>query len=876
MAEDHVYWYDSLHVDARVEDVLSRLSLDDKIKLVSGQFIQDRLEAGSTGSGGLPPFNMADGPAGVRRAATSPGEGKATALPAPLALAATWNADLATRYGDVLGAEAAATGHNVLLGPAVDIARAPLGGRTFESFGEEPLLHMRLAVAEVQAIQRHGVQASLKHFILNNQEHARNSINVFTDERALHEVYLPPFEAALRLGQAASVMASYNRADGIFLCDHRQLLNDVLRGTLGFRGWVISDFGANHSTAASANAGLDWELTFAPKWGDTLHQAVQAGEVNRERLDEMVRSILRPTIGLGMRAPVVDLGALDADAHDEVALEVARQAVVLLRNDQDQLPWQADTLRRVAVIGVDADTATTAGGGSAFVRPLRPVSVLEGLRTRLGPDVEVGFTPGTDPIGPGALLPGLPPVPSDVMTPEGGEPGEGGFRMTYWNNPEWDGTPLGTHVNAVAELNRGFFDLPDFQGATPKLMPLPGDLGLRPSFRWTGILTASTTGEYTFALTCVGTGRVFLGDEQLIEVLSARPIPTTADAEWDGTGAQVVETTCTLTAGQAVRVQVDYAVDAPEQYFLYGAQVRLGWRPPAGTLTPAVEQAARLAREADVAVVIARTFESEAMDRPHLRLPNDQERLILAVASANPRTVVVLMSGGPIDTTAWETQVPAVLEAWYGGQAQGRAVAEVLLGDVNPSGKLPITFPMDDAATPLTSAAQYPGQDGTVHYTEGVNVGYRGYDALGLEPRYPFGFGLSYTTFAYANLTVSPQQHPTDPITVAFNLTNTGTRAGTEVTQLYLKRSGQTQKLAGWARIPLAAGERRRVEITLHPDSLERPFSTWEPETQRWEVISGRWTILVGSSARDLPLRGTLEVPTGQIGTVLAPQRSPA
>ncbi|WP_052351887.1 glycoside hydrolase family 3 protein [Deinococcus pimensis] len=320
-------WPDAPDVDARVEVLLGRLTLDDKVRLVSGQLIQERADTVPPVAD-LPLYHLADGPAGIRRAGGAPGAGKATALPAPIALAATWNPDLAGAYGDVLGAEAAATGHNVLLGPAVDVARSPWGGRTFESFGEEPLLHVRLVVPEVLALQRHGVQASLKHFILNNQEHARNSINVLAGERALREVYLPPFEAAIREGHAASVMASYNKADGVHLCEDRRLLTDVLRGDLGFRGWVISDFGANHATSASANAGLDWELTFAPRWGDALRGAVAAGEVSEATLDEMVRRVLRPTVGLGLRAPQVRLDTLDEDAHDAVALNVARQAVV--------------------------------------------------------------------------------------------------------------------------------------------------------------------------------------------------------------------------------------------------------------------------------------------------------------------------------------------------------------------------------------------------------------------------------------------------------------------------------------------------------------------------------------------------------------------
>ena len=854
-------WPDAPDLDGRVEAVLSGLTLEEKISLVSGQYVQENAHTTPSGPGGLPLFHMADGPAGVRRAPDTAGEGRATALPAPIALAASWNPELAARYGDVLGAEAAAAGHNVLLGPAVDIARTPLGGRTFESFGEEPLLHVRLVVPEVQAIQRRGVQASLKHFILNNQENGRGAIDVRVGERALRELYLPPFEAALKLGHAASVMASYNRVDGTHVCEHPRLLGEVLRGELGFRGWVVSDFGANHSTAPSANAGLDWELSFAPRWQGQLMDAVQAGEVAEATLDEMVRRILRPTLGLGALTPQVNLGAIPVEAHAAVAQEVAQQGAVLLKNEGLLLPLQPAGLRRIAVIGVNADSASAAGGGSALVRPWREVSVLQGLRERAGADVEVVYLSGTDPVGPGALLPGLPPVPSSVMRPTDAADA-GGFHAEYWSNPDFRGEPLVTRLEPLVELNRGFFDLPGFSDAA-KRPALPDGLGVRLSARWTGILTAPASGPYTFSLTCVGRGRLELDDAPLIEVDRAQPTPVTRGGEWDGTGAPEFRAEAVLSGGQRYRVRVEYAADAPEQFFLYGAQLRLGWEPPAGTVSPAIQAAATLAGACDLAVVVARTFESEALDRPHLRLPNDQAALIRAVAAANPRTVVVLMSGGPVEGEGWEAAVPAILETWYAGQEQGRAVAALLFGDVNPSGKLPLSFPQDAAHTPLGTPQQFPGQDGEVHYDEGTNVGYRGYEALGLTPRYPFGFGLSYTSFSYANLALTPwDSDGHSPVTVRFDLTNTGLRAGAEVAQVYLSLPGEPdpppRKLVGWARVTLQPGERCPVQVVLDPLSLERPFSRWSPEAKRWTIPTGTVRVQVGSSSRGIHLEASL------------------
>lgn len=861
-------WPSDPALEQRVEALLTKLSLTDKVRLVSGQVILGAPDAEQVTATGVPLFHLADGPAGIRRMAQASGEGRATALPAPIALAATWSPELARQYGDVLGAEAAATGHNVLLGPATDLARAPLAGRTFESFGEDPLLHSRLVVPQVQAIQRRGVQACLKHFLLNNQEDARHSVNVLADQRALHELYLPPFEAAIREGRAASVMASYNRVDGDFVCDNRALLTDVLRGELGFRGWVMSDFGANQSTVSSALAGLDWELTFAPQWGEKLTAALAAGELETAVLDEMVRRILRPTLGM-MTAQAGQETPPDFRAHAQVAQDIAEQSAVLLKN-ACLLPLDASTLRRVAVIGPDADSVCAAGGGSALVRPVAGISVLDGLRARLGPSVDVLSVPGADPIGPGALLPGLPPLPSSVLHTAGGQ---AGLRATYWPNTAFGGEALLTRTEPGVELNRGFFDLPGFSAASARHLPSPDTLPVAMSARWEGHFTAPASGDYTFSLTCAGSGRVWLGETLLIASPQARPSRGLVHGEradglrWMGTGTPTFTAQLTLNAGETLPITVEYAADLPEQNFLFGAQVRLGWQPPVGTLTPQHQAAAELARSCDVAVVVVRTFESEAMDRPALTLPGGQEALIAAVSAANPRTVVLLMSGGAVDMSAWEEGAAAIVAAWYAGERQGAALARLLLGDVNPSGRLPLSFPQSLAHSPLTHPAEYPGVEGSVWYSEGLQVGYRGYDALGLTPRYAFGAGLSYTTFSYADLQLVPGAFGS--LSAEFTLHNTGSRQGTETAQVYLELSppaGQPQhaaprKLVGWARATLNAGEQQRVAVRLDPSSLDRPFSRWDTASGGWQHADGVARLLVGASSQGLPLSALFHIP---------------
>jgi beta-glucosidase len=435
------------------------------------------------------------------------------------------------------------------------------------------------------------------------------------------------------------------------------------------------------------------------------------------------------------------------------------------------------------------------------------------------------------------------------------------------------GEPVVVRTERQAELNRGFFDIDaGLRASSPKLPPLPPELPPRLSARWTGSLRAPLTGEYLLSLTSLGSARLLLdGQVQLANTPSAPVAPEAATPAFGspiGTAASAIQVSTTavrLTAGERYAVAVEYAADAPEQSFFKEAMLRFGWQPPADVVTPMVAEAVELARQADVAVVVARTFESEAMDRPHLRLPGGQDELIRAVKAANPRTVVVLMSATPVETASWEQGVPAVLEAWYAGQEQGDAVARVLIGDVTPSGKLPLTFPRADDQTPLSTPEQYPGVGGAVHYTEGVLVGYRGYDALGIAPQYPFGYGLSYTTFAYSDLSVTPRAcDGAQPLAVQFAVENTGDRAGIEIAQVYLGlpyAAGEPpRRLAGWARVRLEPGERRVVAVIVDPQAPGRPLSTWDTTSGGWTAAHGEATVFVGASSRDLRLHAPVTI----------------
>ncbi len=672
-------WDRSPAVEERVEQLIAQLNLAEKVALVSGRLAVEDDGTEPARPQGIPRLALADSPAGIRLANPTLPDDRATALPAPIALAATWDPELARRYGHVLGAEAAITGHNIFLGPAVDIARAPRAGRTFESFGEDPLLQSRLAVAEIEAIQAQGVVACVKHYIVNNQEHRRSTIDVIVDERTLQEIYLPPFAAAVGAGGAGSIMGSYNRIDGVYACENPTVLTSTLREQLGFRGFVMSDFLATQSTGAAANAGLDWELG-AKMWGPLLLEAVAKGDVERSTLDEMVRRILRPILGLKLAGQQGASGPLPAGPHGAEALAIAEQGLVLLKNAGGLLPLQLDAIRSIAVIGPDADNVSGVGGGSAFVQPAYAVSVLDGIRQRVGKDVQVEYAAGVDPVGPGVLLPGPPALPGAVLAPNRQSPPGNGLLVEYWDNPSFADAPVVTRVEPRAELNFGFFNMfPGLSAASPKLPGRPSELKGKIAVRWSGVLVAPADGEYQLALTYLGTARLLLDGKVLVDattpaVAESAPPRLPVGLPPGGREAQIKTAVAAvqLAAGTAYDILVEYAADAPGHWIFGEAMLRLGWQTPAGVVSHAIAGAAALAARSDVAVVVVRTYETEEMDRPNLRLPNEQDVLIQAVAAANPNTVVVLMNAGPVAVSEWEAAVPALVEAWFARPGAGQ------------------------------------------------------------------------------------------------------------------------------------------------------------------------------------------------------------
>ena len=802
----------SASVDERVEDLLPRMTLDEKVALLSGA---DPMSLPGNARLGIPPLRMTDGPLGVRW-------DRATAFPAGILLGATFDPELVGRVAAAIGDETLALGRDMLLGPCVNIARTPLGGRNFESFGEDPYLAAATAAAYVTGLQSRKVLASVKHFALNNQEKNRMTIDVRASERAEREIYFPAFEAAVHAG-AWTVMAAYNKVNGRRASENEVLLNDVLKTSWGFPGFVVSDWGATHGTVSAANAGLDVEM---PSGGffsaGKLAAAVRDGSVPLSTIDDKTRRVLRALIGGGVfdrrdadRPPLTAVGAPE---HLQLAREAAGEGLVLLKND-GVLPFEPALVRSVAVVGPLAN-ADARGGGSSYVRPRTPAStVFAALREAFG-DARYAR---------GAALPGfLDPVDASWLTPPRWHGSGPGLSAEYFDGRE----PRG---KAALKRTDRAVDFEVWDGG-----PRPGADDY--SVRWAGRLRVPVTGDYALGVRGDGGARLALDGRALIDDWAAGPVRTrTASAS--------------LKAGRAYDVSLEYAHDRGDSAFRFGVQ-------PAASAE--LEAAVAAARSADAVVVVAglgAELEGEHNDRTSLSLPAGQDALIEAVAKANRNVVVVIEAGSPVLMDRWLGRVRAVVVAWYPGQEAGDALADVLLGRVNPSGRLPMTFPRrwEDS----TAYNHYPGAGGVVDYAEGIFVGYRGFDQTKAAPLFPFGHGLSYTRFAYSRLTVKARSASTDApdVLASFVLKNAGARAGAEVVQLYVHDAAPQvprpdAELKAFARVSLAPGESRRVTLRLGRDA----FAYWDEASHQWRLPPGRFELRVGASSRDVRLTGAVEL----------------
>jgi beta-glucosidase len=711
--ERPVYLDATQPIETRVADLLSRLTLEEKVSLVHAD---SHFAVAGVPRLGLAELQMDDGPMGVREAdrPSPPIDDFATAMPATLGLAATWDVDLAKAYGAVIGQEARQRGKNIMLGPSLNIQRTPLCGRNFEYMGEDPFLTSRMAVNYIMGEQAQGVSSCAKHFAANNQEYQRNSMNVEMDERALREIYLPAFRAAVQEGGVLSVMAAYNLFRGQHCCENDYLLNRILKGEWGFKGAVMSDWGGVHHTDLAATNGLDMEMGTSRAYhayylADPYLAGLKSGQYPVSALDDKVRRDLYVRFKLNLihdpSAPVVTevqpQDPLSTKAHQEMSRRVAEESFVLLKN-QALLPLDPAHIKTIAIIGANATASFANGGGSARIKAPYEITALQGISNRLGDGVKLIYAQGYNaPVGPG--------------------------RVDFRGEPDATNVPLD-----VSHL---------------------------------------------------------------------------------------------------------------------------------------VAEAVAAAKSADVVIYVGGLnhhggYDTEGADRKDIKLPGGQDELIQKVVQANPRTVIVLMGGGAVEMDAWLSPVPALLYAWYPGLEGGSALARVLFGDVNPSGKLPCTFPKRLTDSPAHALHAYPGTNSTEVYQEGLLVGYRWFDTKEIEPRFPFGYGLSYTKFKYSNLNLVSKHDATGPpVTVEFKLANTGSRAGAEVTQVYVQEVSPgllrpLKELKAFKKVSLRPGEKQKVSLALDWNA----FAHYDPDKKGWVADQGAYKILIGSSSRDIRLRGTLEL----------------
>ncbi|MFE8048236.1 glycoside hydrolase family 3 C-terminal domain-containing protein [Brenneria goodwinii] len=706
----------ALPAEQRVQDLLARMTPEEKATLLSGS---GWMESAAIQRLGIPAIKMVDGPVGVRAWTGSSAETNrpdadavkilSTAFPVGIALAATWNTALAERQGQAIARQVKTLGRNMLLAPTVNISRLPLWGRNFEGYGEDPYLAGRMGVGYIRGVQGEGVIASVKHLAVNNQEFQRRRVNVTVDERALYEIYLPAFKAAVQEAGVWSVMSAYNKVNGAHASENKPLLHDILRRQWGFRGFVISDWGSTYSTLAPLNAGLDLEMPGgaarqrfldSPRaeaeyarggWltAERVLAEIKAGRLSQDQVDDHAGNILRALFlsGLFDHQPAGG-GELDTPDQQALARQIATESMVLLKNERGILPLDPDRIKTIAVIGPNAGVARTGGGGSSLVKPKTAIAPFDAIRQRAGAGVNVRYALGVSMAG---------------------------------EDPREDNT-----------------------------------------------------------------------------LARARQLKNATD----------------------------------------------------------------LAANADVAIVVVGRYpklEGEGFDINAMDLPPGQDTLIQAVAGVNPNTIVVLNTGSPVTVSRWLPDISGLVNMWYGGQAGGEALASILFGDANPSGKLPLTFPVSWEDSP--AYGNYPGENLQVNYAEGIYVGYRYFDKNNLQPQFPFGFGLSYTTFEYSELAVATVNKGKQIANVTLQVRNTGSRAGAEVVQLYVHDSHSRierplRELKGFSRVELQPGEAKTVSFRLELSAL----AYYSTEQADWVAEPGQFILQIGSSSRDIRLEAALEL----------------
>ncbi|MBK8617584.1 MAG: glycoside hydrolase family 3 C-terminal domain-containing protein [Anaerolineales bacterium] len=803
---------------SRIDDLLSQMTLDEKISMLAGADLWHSVPVPRLG---IPQFKTTDGPNGARGAWGSMAS-PSVATPVGIALGATWNPEIVEKVGNVLADELKAKGAHILLAPTVNIHRTPIAGRNFECYSEDPFLSGMMASAYIKGIQDKGLGACIKHFIANDQEYERFSISSEVDERTLREIYLEPFRIAIRNSNPWAVMSSYNRVNGVYACEYDHSLLEILKGEWNYDGIVMSDWFGTYDEGVPSG-GLDIEMPGPARWmaAEVVKKALESGTLTEERLNDKVRRLLGvlEKAGLFENPNLQPEKGEDKPEHRAIIRAAAQEAIVLLKND-GILPLA--NVKTIAMIGPYARTAQILGGGSSSVTPHYTVSPFDGVNDPEGKDVLVEAAAGS------FIYKSLPaPAPETLSTPGG----ESGLRLSLFAGTEFAGEPL--YVETTTRVQHGWFD---------KSVPqVPQD---NFSMRMEGLFTPQESGLHTLSLSAMGWARLFLNGELVIDHWADSDLgkEKTASLELEG--------------GKAYDIKVEYYWKGSPRW----RSVGFGHQPPHAV--DMIAEAVELARRSDVAVVVVGLngdWESEGFDRVDMKLPGKQDELIRQVVAANPNTIVVLNVGSPVEMP-WVNEVPAILQLWYNGQEQGNALSDVLFGDVNPSGKLPTTFPVRLEDNP--AYINYPGENGKVHYGEGIFVGYRYYDKKKVKPLFPFGHGLSYTTFKYSNLQISKTSFtPDETIEVKVDITNTGKVSGKEVVQLYVRDDQSTfarpnKELKAFEKIELQPKETKTVTFKLNREA----FWYFDTIKNAWSTEAGDFEILVGASSRDIRLKETVTI----------------
>jgi beta-glucosidase len=821
----------SSDVEQRVDSLLSQMTLEEKIDLLGGVNLFGMRGVPRLG---VPPMLAADGPFGVRNFTQT------TVFAGGIALAATWDSALAERAGMQMGLDARARGVNFYLAPGVNIYRSPLNGRNFEYFGEDPYLAAHIAAPFIEGVQGQGVSATVKHYFGNNSEYARHRTDSVIDERTAREIYLPAFEAAVKTAKVGAVMDAYNLVNGEHMTENRHFNVEVLKEQWGFKGVLMSDWDATYDALAAANGGLDLEMPSGKYFNrTTLMPLISAGKISAAVLDDKVRRILRTAARFGW----LDRAQLDASIPRynaqgrAVALQTALEGIVLLKNAGNVLPFDKTKIRSIAVIGPNAYPAVPHGGGSVTVAPFHAVSLLEGLGSELGADVQLFYARGL------ADYRRLAAATSFSQAPGGEHPG---LQVETFDNVDLSGAPTSTRIDP--HINQGApLDLSTLASGEIDLRQVLGAPIRATSTRWTGYYTPAQAGNHDFFVQVGGFGngigyRLYVDDKLVADRWQRKTAP--------------LEATRLALAMRPYKVVLEHrgeagGLDGPIPF------VRLGVVPESGWVDAQAEQ---FAAHAD-AVIIAAGFdaasEAEDWDRT-FQLPPGQNELIRRICAINPRCVVTITSGGAVDMSSWLEHTPGLLQSWYLGQEGGTALAKVLFGSNNPSGHLPATFERRWEDNPVHDSYYPDVGTNRVRYKEGVFVGYRGYEHAGVEPQFAFGHGLSYTSFGYDDLAVKPSAGASGTLyKVSFTVKNTGARAGAAVPQLYIAPTGSAvprppKELKGFAKLLLQPGEAQKIELPLDL----RSFAYYDAKTRRWRAQAGEYQILIGESSARIVLKG--------------------